>query len=386
MLFLAKRRWSRRPGIAFMHPDSSGSSPLRVHLTNVAGAGASQLLLSLLPALEQCVGLKVTELHLPDRGPLAAYETSFSATRVRRYRRFLPNALSRVLECLWTSRVLSGSIPLLVLGDLPLRCRAPQTVFVQNAHLLKPLRPRWSISELKFAVSRWIFQVNAKYAGAFIVQTDWMRDSLAKSYPFIADRIHVVVQPVPKWMMGAKISKRPATQEKLCLLYPSAGYPHKNHQLLDSISPAAAQDWPVSSLVLTLPPQSHPAAHVPWVQCVGFLGPDKMIEAYQQAHALVFLSTKESLGFPLIEAMYLGLPVVCADLPYAHALCSDGAIYFDPASIDSLRYAVDELHKRLHGGWLPDWSQQLQKIPESWNAVALAMANIALITTINRRT
>ena len=30
---------------------------------------------------------------------------------------------------------------------------------------------------------------------------------------------------------------------------------------------------------------------------------------------LCYLSKEESFGFPLIEAMYLGLPIVCPDLP-----------------------------------------------------------------------
>ena len=33
--------------------------------------------------------------------------------------------------------------------------------------------------------------------------------------------------------------------------------------------------------------------------------------------ALLFLSTDESYGFPLIEAMFVGLPIICPDLPYA---------------------------------------------------------------------
>jgi glycosyltransferase involved in cell wall biosynthesis len=203
-----------------------------------------------------------------------------------------------------------------------------------------------------------------------------MRASLASSYPSIADRIHVLAQPVPQWMMGVARAARPPVQEKLRLLYPSAGYPHKNHQLLCAIGPQDAASWPVERLELTLPPQSNPAPDVPWIHCVGFLNPAQMIAAYQNAHAMVFLSTKESFGFPLLEAMYLGLPIVCADLPYAHALCAQGAIYFDPASVQSLKNAIAELQLRLQQGWVPDWTAQLQKFPQDWDRVASIMAKI----------
>jgi hypothetical protein len=77
----------------------------------------------------------------------------------------------------------------------------------------------------------------------------------------------------------------------------------------------------------------------------------------------------------------MGLPIVCADLPYAHALCSEGAIYFDPFSIDSLYSAVETLNSRLSSGWIPDWTLQLSKIPKSWDDVAAAMSAIACNTT-----
>ena len=349
---------------------------VRVHLTNVAGVGASQLLMSLLPALERNAEIAVTEIHLPDRGPLSKYMSRLPGVKTIKIKRALPNPISRVIECLWSSHKLSGRTPILVLGDLPLRCRAPQTLFVQNAHILKLPALRWSIDEFKFTVSRWIFQLNAKYVGAFIVQTDWMREALADSYPSIATQIHVVAQPVPEWLLGTTRALRPDPQAKLRLLYPSAGYPHKNHNLLAQIEVAAADGWPIDRLQLTLPQSSHPAPGVQWIECTGFLKPEAMIAAYQSADALVFLSTKESLGFPLIEAMFLGLPIVCADLPYAHALCSDGAIYFDPYDIQSLKSALTELQIRLRSGWTPDWTRQLQRIPKNWDNVATAMVDV----------
>ena len=102
-----------------------------------------------------------------------------------------------------------------------------------------------------------------------------------------------------------------------------------------------------------------------------------MIHAYQKVDGLLFLSTDESYGFPLVEAMFVGLPIVCPDLPYARTLCSDGAIYFDPYSIDSLRQAIDDLSARLAAGWWPDWKEQLASIPKDWDTVAEAMTDVA---------
>ncbi len=82
------------------------------------------------------------------------------------------------------------------------------------------------------------------------------------------------------------------------------------------------------------------------------------MDRYATVDGVMFLSTSESYGLPLVEAMACGLPVVCPDLEYARTICGDVAIYFDPNDVASLRAAVTELHRRLAAGWSPDWSLQ----------------------------
>ena len=52
---------------------------LRLHLTNVAGVGASQLLLSLLPAFDRSKSVHVSNIYLPDRGMGRAAPRNFAA-------------------------------------------------------------------------------------------------------------------------------------------------------------------------------------------------------------------------------------------------------------------------------------------------------------------
>jgi glycosyltransferase involved in cell wall biosynthesis len=354
---------------------------MRVHLTNVAGAGACQLLNSLLPALERNGKVPISEIYLPDRGPLSSYKKCDLTQTSHQYRRYLPNALSRIFECIVIARRWNGKTPLLVLGDLPLRCNAQQTVFVQTPHLLKPEKIRWSLLGFKYVISRAIFSLNAKYVNHIIVQTKVMRDGLAKSYPDIAEKIHVLAQPVPAWLLAVKPKQVEGVIGHLRLVYPAAGYRHKNHKLLANLKSKDAAGWPVQSLKITLLPEYNPAPSVPWIECVGFLSAEEMVAVYQNVDGLLFLSTDESYGFPLIEAMHMGLPIVCPNLAYARELCADGAIYFDPSSIESLRSAISFLHLRLSSGWRPDWTRQMSRIPKSWDDVAASMVAIACTET-----
>jgi glycosyltransferase involved in cell wall biosynthesis len=76
--------------------------------------------------------------------------------------------------------------------------------------------------------------------------------------------------------------------------------------------------------------------------------------------------------------MFLGLPVICPDLPYAKTLCGDQGIYFDPDSVESLRSALMQLKELLSNKWRPDWSEQLRGIPKNWEGFASKILDLAI--------
>lgn len=351
---------------------------VRLHLTNITGLGASQLLKSLLPALEAGQVAAVEHIYLPDRGELSSYRSQNPLTVIEVYRRLLPNALSRIFECTLGGNHFDGSVPILVFGDLPLRCTAPQTVFVQQSNLLRPIwfqYQRWSV---RYWLARAIFSLNRHHVRVFIVQTDLMREALERSYSGIAEKVHVIAQPVPSWLLDSGLHRHGPMQPSLNglrLIYPAAEYPHKNHSLLSRLD--LQVDWPIDKLILTLNEVDHPAPKLSWVQCVGRLSPEQIIEAYSKVDALLFLSKEESYGFPLLEAMFVGLPIICPNLPYAHTLCGDNAIYFEPDSSESLLDAFRTLQARLLQGWWPNWDDCLLKIPKDWETVAKKMLEVA---------
>lgn len=363
---------------------STGARAVRLHLTNVTGTGAVRLAESLLPALVGSPIARVSTVYLPEHSTLADL-TCLGQVQAYSIRRRLPNAVSRFVECVLPSQMTEGEEPLLVLGDLPLRCRARQTLFIQTPHLVSSSSARTWRDKFRFAIARAVLKMNLGRVQAVVVQTNVMRQAMAKAYPEMAGKLHVVAQPVPSWLTARRSSRtKPAhcVSEGLRLAYPAAGYPHKNHALLRGITASEAPSWPVACLLLTLRADQNPAAHVPWIRSAGALPPEEMTALYADVDALLFLSLEESYGFPLIEAMYVGIPVVCPDRPYARVLCGDGAIYFDPTSLDALKAAIEELHRRLSAGWWPDWRQQLVNLPTSWHQVADAMLRLVIATEV----
>lgn len=355
------------------------ATPVRLHLTNIAGLGAVQLLKSLLPALERAPGYRIEKMYLSGGGDLANHVPAQEETSSSSYRRRAPNALSRFLECTVFARKFDGETPLLVLGDIPLRCRSRQTVFVQTVMFTHGSGSGRRLGALKYHISRWLFGYNAGRVSAFIVQTEAMKASLVATYPEIADRVHVVSSPVPAWLLEQPLKRTGPRDPRrgLRLFYPAASYPHKNHRLLKEIAQREAASWPIAELALTIPADQNPNRSIPWIRCVNRLDSNAVIAYYDMVDALLFLSRAESLGLPLVEAMWIGLPIVCPDLPYARTLCGDGAIYFDPDSVGSLHQAVSELRRRLDAGWWPDWTEKLVATPRSWDEVASAMLELS---------
>jgi glycosyltransferase involved in cell wall biosynthesis len=68
---------------------------------------------------------------------------------------------------------------------------------------------------------------------------------------------------------------------------------------------------------------------------------DKQLHGlYAGATALVFPSLYEGFGFPLVEAMSSGAPVVASDIPSSREVCSDCAEYFQPRDPDGCVQAI----------------------------------------------
>ena len=356
---------------------------LRVSLTNVTGLGASILAKSLVTALEASQTLQISKYYVPAAGEFAGFAANIT-DKFEIYRRKLPNSISRVLECTLLAGHFDGPVPMLVLGDLPLATKARQLVFVQSAHLINDVTTNGLLDRLRYKTARLIFRRNQRHVAAFVVQSEIMRSGLVETYQIDARRIHIIAQPPPAWLLDSGLVRRSTDRkrgERLRLFYPAAAYPHKNHDLLSGAQEDPTWSELIDTLTLTIEPGLYELTES-WIDCAGQLNSEAVIDAYRRSDALVFLSKTESFGFPLIEAMWVGLPVVCPDLPYARALCGDQAIYFDPGDLASLKAALTLLRTRLDEGWWPDWTDQLQTIPSGWQDVAEAFSRI--VASIDR--
>lgn len=64
---------------------------------------------------------------------------------------------------------------------------------------------------------------------------------------------------------------------------------------------------------------------------------------YQGARCFVLPTSMETFGFPFVEALASGVPVICADIPIAREICGNAALYFPVGDAATLAMRLEEI-------------------------------------------
>ena len=112
------------------------------------------------------------------------------------------------------------------------------------------------------------------------------------------------------------------------------------------------------------------------VEIPGWLPRRELYALYQGAWALVAPSRYEGFGLPVLEALAMGVPVICSSIPVFRELAADAVWYFDPDSDQQLCDAIariwqdEALRQRLSASG-PGRARSFR-----WEATATAMVEV----------
>ncbi len=139
--------------------------------------------------------------------------------------------------------------------------------------------------------------------------------------------------------------------------YPANYWPHKNHERLLGAFARARASRPEMTLVLcgaldaarerlaaAIRNHGLPGA----VRALPYLSDDAVTALLSGARFLVFPSLYEGFGIPVLEAMALGTPVACSDLPVLREVAGEDALYFNPEDEISIADALELLWRGGH--------------------------------------
>lgn len=271
-------------------------------------------------------------LAIPDGAPVSWTEHS-AAARLR----------AEKLLAAWSG---PGATVLCFHNLPPLFARGARVLVYQQNRLLLERTPLdgypWK-SALRLRLERLLSERLRGAVTAYLVQTPSMARSVRQWW---RGEGCPPVRVVP--FREPTVSSGEAPPKSWDFVYVADGEAHKNHNRLLQAWCLLAEQGLRPSLALTLGPrhaklvaQAEALArqHGLNLHNTGPLTRAQVVDLYRRSGALIFPSTLESFGLPLLEAVDAGIPVLAPELDYVRDVC-EPVQTFDPESPVSIARAV----------------------------------------------
>jgi glycosyltransferase involved in cell wall biosynthesis len=181
-----------------------------------------------------------------------------------------------------------------------------------------------------------------------ITVSEWSKKEIEKYFPGTSSKIHVIYNGVDQVFQTRSNSINPIDISTLKLpkdyiLFMGAINERKNPRILGA---GLKKIGPEFNLVHVGPTPCEGYAFwnldFPGFYPVGFVTKEVLAFLLKNAKLLVFPSTYEGFGIPLIEGMASQVPVLCSDIPVFREISQNTVIYFKPdCSNDLAKKIVD---------------------------------------------
>ena len=191
---------------------------------------------------------------------------------------------------------------------------------VATMHDIVPIAhpdPRWTGWQKNL---RWRrrYAATARRATLIIADSQFTADEIHRMLGVPRDRMRVALLAaddfiVPPVAGDAAALARLGVQQPFVLAVGAADR-RKNLGLLERAMPRVVAEHPGTTLVMAGPRRDAqaPVADAAWHHTLGFVSEEELAALYRAAAVLVMPSTYEGFGLPVLEAMRLGTPVICA--------------------------------------------------------------------------
>lgn len=211
------------------------------------------------------------------------------------------------------------------IGDLP--CVYPARVRLYFQHMLR---------------------VNLVRAGHVLTVSEASRAAILARYPAAAGRISVVPNAVMPMFRADHAVDLPIKNDSVRLLYTGGAEYRKNvRRLLEALDVLAATGtdvrlWTTGSCDSAWKRifSGFSEATIARVVFLGRLSPAELASHYRVADAVVYPTLCEGFGRVCIEAMEVGAPLACSDLPVLREVAGEYPVYFDPCDVDAMAAAI----------------------------------------------
>ena len=208
---------------------------------------------------------------------------------------------------------------------------------------------------------RLLFRVQARFAYGLVTLSEYSRDRLCMHLGVQKGRFGIVpcgADHIDQVISDESILGKHGLRPGMYLLAVGSANPSKNFAALIKAFSTLKSDEAIRLVVVGGGNSAVFAEQVVSddlrIVRTGRVDDPQLKALYTHARAFVFPSLYEGFGIPPLEAMACGCPVIASNAASIPEVCGNAAGYFDPASITSIRIAVEKV---ISDG---DWRSKLQ--------------------------
>ncbi|MCX7919505.1 MAG: glycosyltransferase family 4 protein [bacterium] len=226
---------------------------------------------------------------------------------------------------------------------LPFSIRIPSVVTVHDlsVFLFPKFHPWW-----RRVRHRLLFPSSINHATNIIAVSEQTKRDLTELFPFAADKTVTIYNGLPKCFHNP--SSRNAAQEIMLpaeyILFVGTMEPRKNLELMLTAFARFKQETNLPHKLVIIGGEGWGKNHISAqlrqykiqddVIFTGHLEHAQLPQIYRSAAVLVFPSTYEGFGFPPLEAMACGTPVIASNVAAIPEVVGDAGILLDPTKLD----------------------------------------------------
>lgn len=253
----------------------------------------------------------------------------------------------------WIRRNLVDPVIAISLASVGFRCLdIPQLVYIHQSLPYGDFKDfkwfEWKARFYTWGIGKWM-KWSIKRDSTIVVQTNWMKEVVSRKLGIFKNHIHII-RPRIEPLVHANVKYQNCQTYRL--FYPAAAsVSYKNHELLirmllvmketekilysrvEVVFTCKPEDRKLTRYYFSLARKLGVNEKIDWK---GYLNKDDVVREYIESDIVLFPSKLETFGLPLMEAAFLGKPILVLDKPYAHDVLE---------GYDGVRYLEDEPSK-----------------------------------------
>ena len=251
-----------------------------------------------------------------------------------------------------------NQIDILLTADASSLCLfSPSVVVSQDLSSFEPavLNSATGMAFLRLQTIKWIQVFSLRRAKSCIYQSSYARlliNNVVRSTKESVVISHGVGSPEPRWSSVNFTKKRPDTDTYKCLYVSPFAHYKKQLELVKAIRICQKKGLNLSlELIgggegyyteLVLNEIAVARQEGCKITIKGFVEHQKVLEEMSLADIFIFPSVCETFGITLAEAMYIGVPIICAKASSLPDLLEDGGLYCNADSPISISVCIQE--------------------------------------------